>query len=147
MLQVRWQLRIIAVKLTIIFQIMAWHLDGDKPLSKPMLHIVNWTLRNKFQWNHYQTFHLKNALENIICVMGSILAQPPCVNVSASRCLSLQVCQQWSYVSFALNHHWYHHLRISSTLVQIVWHYLNQCWPSSGMFRWVQLILLIIFKA
>ena len=40
---------------------MACRLVGDKPLSEPMLecwNIVNWTLRNKFQWNlNISLFH------------------------------------------------------------------------------------------
>ena len=37
-----------------LVQIMACRLFGAKPLSKPMLFFVNWTLRNKLQWNSNQ---------------------------------------------------------------------------------------------
>ena len=37
-----------------LVQQMACHLFGAKPLSKPILDIVSWTLRNKLQWNFYQ---------------------------------------------------------------------------------------------
>ena len=50
-------------------QIMAWRLFGTKSLSKQMLeyNIVNWTLRNKHQWNlnwDLYIFSQGSALEN-----------------------------------------------------------------------------------
>ena len=49
-----------------LVQIMACSLIGAKPLSKPSWNIVNWTLRNKLQWNSnklqnfsYMEMHLK----------------------------------------------------------------------------------------
>ena len=53
--------------------------------------IVNWTLRNKCQWNFNQNssiFIQANAFENVICEMASILSQPQCVKkhgISSSR--------------------------------------------------------------
>ena len=44
--------------------------------------IVNWTLRNKLQWNFKRKsfiFIQENALENVICEMASILSRPQCV--------------------------------------------------------------------
>ena len=44
--------------------------------------IVNWTLRNKFQWNFNRNSNIfiqENALENVICEMASILSRPQCV--------------------------------------------------------------------
>ena len=58
-----------------LFQIMACHLFGAKPLSKPML---DWTLRNKWQWNLNQNKKLfihKNASESIVCEMAAILSR------------------------------------------------------------------------
>ena len=37
---------------------MAWHLAGTKPLSEPMLDIVNWTLENKLQWNLIRNLYI-----------------------------------------------------------------------------------------
>ena len=62
---------------------MACRLDGAKPLSEPMLDIVNWTLRNKLQWNSNRNSNIfihENALENVVCEMASILPPPQCVN-------------------------------------------------------------------
>ena len=45
--------------------------------------IVNWTLRNKLQWyfnGNSKICILKNALENVVCEMASILSRPQCVN-------------------------------------------------------------------
>ena len=39
-------MHICLVNLPSLVQIMAWHLAGTKPLSEPMLNIVNWTLGN-----------------------------------------------------------------------------------------------------
>ena len=57
-----------------LVQIMACCLFSAKSLSKPMLVIVDWTLRNKLQWNFNQYTKLfihENASENIVCEMAS----------------------------------------------------------------------------
>ena len=59
------------------------HLFGAKPLSKPMLGFVNWTLRNKLQWNsdwNTKIFIHENALENIFCKLVTILSRRRRVN-------------------------------------------------------------------
>ena len=62
-----------------LVQMMAWRLLGAKPLSYYQCWvIVNWTLRNKLQWNFVQNTKLfihKNAFENIICEMAAILSR------------------------------------------------------------------------
>ena len=53
---------------------MACRLFGTKPLPKL---IVNWTPRNKFQWNLNQSFVIfiqENAFENV-CQIGSRFVQ------------------------------------------------------------------------
>ena len=45
--------------------------------------IVNWTLRNKLQWNYsrnYNIFFKKDAVENVFCVIASISSRPQWVN-------------------------------------------------------------------
>ena len=45
--------------------------------------IVNWTLRNKLQWNfnwNLNIFIQENAFEHVICEMASILSWPQCFN-------------------------------------------------------------------
>ena len=45
--------------------------------------IVNWTLRNKLQWNFNRNSNIfiqQNALQNGVCEMASILSRPQCVN-------------------------------------------------------------------
>ena len=45
--------------------------------------IVNWTLRNKLQWNFNRNSNMfiqENAHENVVCEMASILCRPQCVN-------------------------------------------------------------------
>ena len=54
---------------------MACRLFGAKPLSKPMLGYVNWTIGNKIQWNFNQNtkiFVHENASENIVYEMAAI---------------------------------------------------------------------------
>ena len=44
--------------------------------------IVNWTLRNKLQWNFNRNsniFNQENTPQNAICEMASILSRPQCV--------------------------------------------------------------------
>ena len=47
--------------------------------------IVNWTLRNKLQWNFnraIETFSLKKkAFENVVWKMSTILSRPQCVKI------------------------------------------------------------------
>ena len=43
--------------------------------------IVNWTLRNKLQWNFNQYSYIfiqENSFENVVCEMASILSRPQC---------------------------------------------------------------------
>ena len=61
-----------------LVQIVACRLFGAKPLSKPMLVIVNWTLTNKLQWNFNQNTKLfihENASQNIVCEMTANLSR------------------------------------------------------------------------
>ena len=47
------------------------------------MNIVNWTLRNKLQWNFNRNsdiFFEENALESVVCEMAAILSRPQCVN-------------------------------------------------------------------
>ena len=55
---------------------MACRLFGAKPLSKPMLVIVNWTLRNKLQWNFNQ--HSKSSFTKMHLKISSAKWQPFC---------------------------------------------------------------------
>ena len=59
---------------------MACRLDGAKPLSEPVR--VNWTHRNKIQWNlnpNSNTFIQQNVFENVVSKMAAILSRPQCV--------------------------------------------------------------------
>ena len=70
-----------------LVQIMACRLFGAKPLSKPML-IVNWVLRNKYQWKFNQNTNLfihENASEKIVCEMAAILSRGRWVNLIIKR--------------------------------------------------------------
>ena len=49
--------------------------------------IVNLTLRNKLQWNFNRNSNIfiqENALEHVVCEMGSILSRPQCVKFNHS---------------------------------------------------------------
>ena len=44
--------------------------------------IVNWTLRNKFQWNFNRNSNIcieENTFENVVCEMSAIFSRPQCV--------------------------------------------------------------------
>ena len=50
--------------------------------------VVNWTPRNKLQWNFHWNSHIfiqENALENVVCEVASILSRPQCVNYAYLR--------------------------------------------------------------
>ena len=54
--------------------------------------IVNWTLRNKHQWNFNRNsiiFIHENALEHVVCEMASILSRPQCVEEKKKMLLQL----------------------------------------------------------
>ena len=56
-----------------LIPIRACRLVGAKSLSEPML---NWTLKNKLQWNFYRNsclFIQENAFENVVCQNGGLL--------------------------------------------------------------------------
>ena len=55
--------------------------------------IVNWTLRNKRQWNFNRNSYVfiqENAFENVVCEMASTLPRPQCVKIG-SVCLRVYV--------------------------------------------------------
>ena len=60
---------------------MACRLFSNKPLSQPS-HcwlIINWLLRNKFQWNFKQNamiFSQERLFENVVCKITAILLRP-----------------------------------------------------------------------
>ena len=63
---------------------MACRLDGAKPLSETMLDYVNWTIKNKLQWNFNRNSNIfihENALENVVCEMVSIYLDPNVLTV------------------------------------------------------------------
>ena len=44
--------------------------------------VVNWSLRNKLQWNSYRNYCIfihENALESVVCEMAAMLSRPQCV--------------------------------------------------------------------
>ena len=60
-----------------LVQVMACHLFSAKPLPEPVLTFVNWSLRNKLQWNlnrNTKLFIQENAFENVVCKMAAILS-------------------------------------------------------------------------
>ena len=55
---------------------------------KQCWNIVNWTLRNKLQWNFNRNadiFFHETALESVVCEMAAILSRPQCVNVQCGH--------------------------------------------------------------
>ena len=70
-------------KLTIIGWDNGLSPDGAKPLSEPMLvyHIVNWSLRNKLQWNFNQNSYVfiqENAFEIVVWNGGHFVSTLMC---------------------------------------------------------------------
>ena len=60
--------------------------------------IVNWTLRNKLQWNPNRKSYIfiqGNALENVVSKIAAILSPPQCVN--AYRVIAFQLCSWRCY--------------------------------------------------
>ena len=84
-----------------LVEITACCLFSTKPLSKPIWVIVNWTLRNKLQWNFNQNTKLfihEKASENIVYEMAAILSRERWVN-----CL-----YTYSLPSHSLTKSWFH---------------------------------------
>ena len=69
-------------------KVMACHLLCAKPLAHYLNQccpIVKWTLKNKLRWNFNQNtikFNPKDAFENVVCKMSSILFMSDCLNCS-----------------------------------------------------------------
>ena len=66
---------------------MACSLDGAKPYLNQCWNIVNWTLRNKLQWNFNRNSYIfiqENVLQKVVCEMASILSRPQCVKMHES---------------------------------------------------------------
>ena len=87
---------------------MACRLDGAKLLSDQCWNIVNWTLRNKIQWNFNRNSYIfiqENALENVVCEVASFLSRPQCVKLLAHCCTS---CTSWKKMRYAYIRHRVH---------------------------------------
>ena len=68
---------------TALVQVMAWCRTGESHYLNQCWFIVNWTLRNKFQWKliwNSNFFIQENAFENVICEMATILSRGRWVN-------------------------------------------------------------------
>ena len=68
---------------------MTCHLFGAKPLPQP---IVNWTFRNKFQWNSNKNtniFSQVNAFYNVVYKKSAILSKLQCVDYFVFWCLGI----------------------------------------------------------
>ena len=79
-----------------MIQIMVCRLPGAKPLSEPMS-IINQTLGNKLQWNlnrNWYNFIHKNAFQNVVWKMATILSWPQCANVKVG--VAAQVAAAWA---------------------------------------------------
>ena len=65
--------------------------------------VVNWTLRNKLQWNfnsNSSIFIQENAFENVVWEMSAILSQPQCVNTLRPRQDCHHFCRQHFWMHF-----------------------------------------------
>ena len=82
------------------------NIDSDNGLApshyqKQWWNIVNWTLRNKLQWNFNRNSYIfiqENAFENVVWKMAAILSRPQCVNDSEGdriQCLAYSSWYQW----------------------------------------------------
>ena len=98
---------------------MACRLDGA-PGTAPSHYlkqcwiIVNWTLRNKLQWNFNRNSNILiqgNALEHVVCEMAYILSRPQCVNsTKAGKCVHVMTSSSprsltvFTWFHFSINH-------------------------------------------
>ena len=121
---------------SVVVQITAYSAPSHYP--NQCWRIVNWTLRDKRQWNFNQNtkfFIHENAFENIVCKMVAILSRGRWVNgdlymiVAADGVCGCIYCSWNSIVKL------YVKTRSGSILVQVMtcWlmtpsHYLYQCW-------------------
>ena len=59
--------------------------------------IVNWTFRNKLQWNLNRNSYIfiqENAFEGVVCETADILSRPQCVNPVCPASIVCVVCQE-----------------------------------------------------
>ena len=98
----------------VLVQITGCRLFGAKPLSKPILSycIVDWTLRNKYQWNCFQNtkfFIHKKASENIVCEMPAILSRGRWVKWYSPPTFTSTCASSWDsnvqYINLSHNMH------------------------------------------
>ena len=89
---------------------MSCRLAGAKPLSENQCwNIVNWTLRNKLQWNVNKNFNIfieENTFESVVCEMAAILSRPQCAKVFLFYIeIFTEICSRWSnlYVTIGCN--------------------------------------------
>ena len=100
-------------------------IGSDSGLSAPSHYlnqcwnIVNWTPRNKLQWNVYRNSYIfiqENPFENVVWKMVAILSRPQCVNSLATGD-GFQHHESWSIL-----------VQVMALCLMAPSHYLNQCW-------------------
>ena len=67
-------------------QAIIWHYPNQ------CCNIINWTLRNKLQWNLNQNSYIfiqENAFENVVWKMSAILSRPQCVDTYTNHHLRI----------------------------------------------------------
>ena len=58
--------------------------------------IVNWTLRNKLQWDFNQNSYIfiqEKVFENVVCEIAAILSRPQCVDCSIRKMIFVSECE------------------------------------------------------
>ena len=68
-----------------LVQIMARRLFGASHYLNQCCDIVNWTLRNKLQWNFNRKTNIfiqENAFEGVVCEMSAMLSRAQCANAT-----------------------------------------------------------------
>ena len=108
-------------------------------------HIVNWTLRNKLQWNFNRNSYIfiqENASEKVVWKKATILSLPQCVKITATSPRGQWVQMKTSYNKHMPAHiltHWGRVAHVSDSKLTTIgpdnglspgWncHYLNQYW-------------------
>ena len=97
--------------------------------------IVNWTIRNKLQWNFNRSSNIcvqENVFESAVWEMVSILSQPQCVKQQV--CSPAEIITKFTlnslrpsgaYMHQEINHHWFRQWLVPWLAPS---HFLNQCW-------------------
>ena len=112
---------------------------------------INWTLRNKLQWNFNWNTNLfihENASENTVCKMAAILSRRDELSTSKCHCIRCGFLSQMASNVESISMSWHHHATkpVRPSAANPIMHWIKWKTNPSSSFHCSQWVLQIIYN-